>query len=204
MALIRKPVLLPLFLLMSSGVFAENASYLGIGLSAMDFGNNISDPDAYKIQLGHQYTNNFGVELAYLGPRNTQRTSAGQTVINNATYNNYIDHKINGAEIFGTYTLGDQLFARAKLGYANVNHNYHWSSSYPDIGRVSITSIRIINGEEVTLGDKTTFASSAIRGIAAGLSLGYNFSLLTTELSVTTYGNDIDASSLSFSTIYRF
>jgi hypothetical protein len=190
-------------LFLSALAYAEPEIYLGAGYVTTDFQSDLSNPTAYRLQIGYIAENNFGVEFSYIGAGEAERVSNGTSYYSesNKTYSSFIGHKINGEELFATYTLGNEFYCRGKLGYARIEHQYEYLSSDPE--STSLATMRL-SGKTISIGGGKTTAETSVQGAAAAVSAGYIYKQFIFELSLTHYDNDINSNFTSASILYRF
>lgn len=197
------PCIVGISILFSALANAESETYLGVGYITTNFQSDLSSPTAYRFQMGYIAENNFGVEFSYIGAGEAEKVSNGTSYYSdgNRTYNNFIGHKINGEELFATYTLGNEFYCRGKLGYTRIEHQYEYLSSDPE--STSLATMRL-SGKTVSLGGAKRNAKTSVQGAAAAVSAGYIYKQFIFELSLTHYDNDINSNFTSASILYHF
>ncbi len=188
---------------LSALAYAEPEIYLGAGYVTTDFQSDLSNPTAYRLQIGYIAENNFGLEFSYIGAGQSKKVSNGTSYYSdgNRTYNSFIGHKINGEELFATYTLGNEFYCRGKLGYARIEHQYEYISSDPES---TSTGTMRLSGKTISIGGAKRAAETSVQGAAAALSAGYIYKQFIFELSLTRYDSNIDSNFTSASILYRF
>jgi hypothetical protein len=197
------PYIASVSIFLSALAYAEPETYLGAGYVTTDFQSDFSNPTAFRLQMGYIAENNFGVEFSYIGASQSKKVSSGTSYYSdgNRTYNNFLGHKINGEELFATYTLGNEFYCRGKLGYARIKHQYEYISSDPE--SASIATMRL-SGKTISIGGGKRRAETSVQGAAAAVSAGYIYKQFIFELSLTRYDNNIDSNFTSASILYHF
>lgn len=197
------PYIASVSIFLSALAYAESETYLGVGYITTNFQSDLSNPTAYRLQMGYIAENNFGVEFSYIGAGQSEKISNGTSFYSdgNRTYNNSIGHKINGEELFATYTLGNEFYCRGKLGYARIEHQYEYISNDPE--STSIATMRL-SGKTISIGGGKRSAKTSLQGAAAAVSAGYIYKQFIFELSLTHYDNDINSNFTSASILYHF
>ena len=195
------PYIASVSIFLSALAYAEPETYLGAGYVTTNFQSDLSSPTAYRLQMGYIAENNFGVEFSYLGVGPSKNTYVGSSIYSGNTYNNFIGHKINGEELFVTYTLGNEFYCRGKLGYARIEHQYEYISSDPES---TSTGTMRLSGKTISIGGGKRAAETSVQGAAASVSAGYIYKQFIFELSLTRYDSNINSNFTSASILYRF
>jgi hypothetical protein len=197
------PCIVGISILFSALANAEPETYLGVGYVTTNFQSDLSNPTAYRLQMGYIAENNFGVEFSYIGAGQSKKVYNGTSWYSdsNKTYNHFLGHKINGEEVFATYTLGNEFYCRGKLGYARIEHQYEYISNDPE--STSIGTMRL-SGKTVSIGGGKRTAETSVQGAAAAVSTGYIYKQFIFELSLTRYDTNINSNFTSASILYHF